>query len=265
MRRRLCAGRNRKAAASAIIAPLSVHSASSGSARGRAFSRRPRSAANAAAFAPRRRRPPADRARSASAPPWTWHQHRRRWPAAWTRSARDPCWHTFVPSLARAHRGLEAGEGEVEVAAVQHGRGRSKATASPNSASRASAGPPGSPGPSAWPTCRRPRRPRRRWSRRAVRTAPRRRRISCVAAGHEQRHEGNCGGSAERKGEQMPFQVVHRQHRFAERGGQRQATPAHQQRAGEAGPCVYATTSMSASVRPAEVITWRTSGSTRRM
>ena len=116
------------------------------------------------------------------------------------------CWQTLAPSLRelRAHRRLQPGEREVEVAAVQQRprqvEGRRHRRTRPAAPAPAR---PGSPGPSAWPTCRRPRRPHRRWSRRAVRSAPRRPPASaaCARPRPAARRTGTAGGSADRNGD----------------------------------------------------------------
>ena len=81
----------------------------------------------------------------------------------------------------RQHRGLQAGEGKVEVAAVQQRarqlEGRRHRPAPPAWRARARRD---TAGPSAWRSCRRPRRRRRRWSRRAFRSGPRRRPASAA-------------------------------------------------------------------------------------
>ncbi|MCY1532759.1 hypothetical protein D9M68_680480 [compost metagenome] len=59
-----------------------------------------------------------------------------------------------------------------------------------------------------------------------------------VAARHQQRHERKFGrvGAQERR-QQMPFEVMHPQHRLAQRHAERAGhAGAHEQRAGQAGP-----------------------------
>ena len=270
VRCRLSPERRHQTAASAIIAPLSVHSASSGYARARfvcarhSFRRRAGAAfADAAATT----RPISPVCFSAAMDLRTSTSTIACWVDG-GQVARS-CWHTFDAGAARASSAVLSPANEKSRSPLcSRGRG-SRTAASPNSASRASAGPAGIQAHHLGRLVEGLAGRRHRWSRRAVRTTPRRRRAS-AACGRQRRAAPRTETAADRpdrKGDSRCPPGGARPAPVCPAPGRpgRRPRRSHQQRPAARPPLVNATTSMSASVRPGRVHHLAHQRHTRRM